>query len=479
MQNYEMVIGLEAHVQLLTQSKVFCGCSTKFGLAPNSSTCAVCLGLPGALPVLNEKAFLYAIKTALALNCRIQDIIKFDRKNYYYPDLPKNFQISQYDKPLAYNGYLEIEHNNVKKKIRITRVHLEEDAGKLMHDPGKGLSYIDFNRTGIPLLEIVSEPDMRSPDEGSAYLQDLKSILQYLKVSDCNMEEGSLRCDANISVRLRGEGSLGVKAELKNMNSFKAVRDALSYEAKRQGELLRKGESVVQETRLWNERKGITELMRTKEETHDYRYFPEPDLVPFTVDKKEIEKIKRSLPELPQAKKKRFIALYGLGKYDAGVLTRDMEISNFFEETIKLLNSPKKIANWLSGDIASILNERKTTIGETQFKPAHLAELLELIHAEEISGKIAKEILPEIFRLGIFPKEIVRSKGLKQIKDAGELTSVIDNVLRENKKSIDDYRKGKVNALMFLVGQVMRKTKGQANPKIVNEILKKRLDDGG
>ena len=473
---YEVVIGLEAHVQLFTESKAFCGCSTKFGLAPNSSTCPVCLGLPGVLPVLNKKAFLYAIKTALALNCRIQDIIKFDRKNYYYPDLPKNFQISQYDKPLAYSGYIEIEHNNAKKKIRITRVHLEEDAGKLMHDAGKGLSYVDFNRAGMPLLEIVSEPDMRSPEESYVYLQDLKAILQYLKVSDCNMEEGSLRCDANISVRLKNETALGVKAELKNMNSFKAVRDALSYEANRQVELLQKGEKIAQDTRLWNERKGITEVMRIKEEAHDYRYFPEPDLVPFTVDKKEVDKLKESLPELPQAKKKRFITLYGLSKYDAGVLTRDVEISDFFEEVVRIFNEPKEIANWLSGNIASILNEKKTTIGETRFKPAYLAELLELIRAEDITGKMAKEILPEIFKLGKSPKEIVRSKGLRQIKDTGELAGVVEAVLKENKKSVDDYKKGKVNALTFLVGQVMRKTKGQANPKKANEILRKKLE---
>jgi aspartyl-tRNA(Asn)/glutamyl-tRNA(Gln) amidotransferase subunit B len=479
MKNYEIVIGLEAHVHLLTDSKAFCGCSTKFGLAPNSSTCPVCLGLPGALPVLNEKAFLYAVKTALALNCRIQNIIKFDRKNYYYPDLPKNFQISQYDKPLAYNGCLEIKTNGIKKKIRINRVHLEEDAGKLIHDAREGVSYVDLNRAGIPLLEIVSEPDITTPEEGSIYLQELKAILKYLKVSNCNMEEGSLRCDANISVRPKGESALGVKAELKNMNSFKAVRDALSYEAKRQVELMQKGGKVVQETRLWNERKSVTEVMRTKEASHDYRYFPEPDLVPFTVYKNQIDSIKENLPELPQAKRKRFVTDYGLSKYDAGVLTRDGEISDFFEEVIKLLNEPKEIANWLTGDVASILNEKKTTIGESRFKPMYLAELLELIHAEDITGKIAKEILSEVFEKSISPKEIVRSKGIRQIKDSGELVSVIDEALKENKKSVDDYKKGKHNALTFLVGQVMKKTKGRANPKLVNEIFKKKLDGGG
>ena len=476
MKNYEIVIGLEVHVQLATESKAFCSCSTKFGLPPNTSTCPVCLGLPGALPVLNEKAFLYAIKTALALNCKMQSIIKFDRKNYYYPDLPKNYQISQYDKPLAYDGALNIEYQGVKKKIRITRVHLEEDAGKLIHDAQKGLSYVDLNRTGVPLLEIVSEPDMRSVDEANAYLQNLKSILLYLEVSDCNMEEGSLRCDANISVRTRGTKALGVKIELKNMNSFKAIRDALSYEGKRQIELLQKGERMVQETRLWNDAKSITVPMRTKEETHDYRYFPEPDLVPFTVDKAEIEKMRKTLPELPQAKKKRFMDRYALGEYDASVLTRDKEISNFFEETAKLSDGPKEIANWLLGDVASILNEKKTTLKNTPFKPAHLAELLELVHSEDITGKMAKEILPEVFDTGSSPKEMVRTKGIRQIKDQRELGSIIENVLKENKKSVSDYKKGKTNAITFLVGQVMKATKGKANPKKVNEILKEKLE---
>jgi aspartyl-tRNA(Asn)/glutamyl-tRNA(Gln) amidotransferase subunit B len=474
--NYETVIGLEVHAQLLTESKAFCGCSTKFGLPPNSSTCPGCQGLPGALPVLNEKAFLYAIKTALALGCEIQSFIKFDRKNYYYPDLPKNFQISQYDKPLAYKGELEIEMSG-KKKIGITRVHLEEDAGKLMHDDAKGLSYLDLNRSGVALLEIVSEPDMRSPEEAGAYLQNLKSILQYLKVSDCNMEEGSLRCDANISVRAEGEKKLGVKTELKNMNSFKAVRDALAFEARRQRELIQKGEKIEQDTRLWNEQSRATVSMRTKEETHDYRYFPEPDLIPFTVDTEEIEKIKRSLPELPQAKKKRLISEYGLGGYEADVLTRDMEISNFFEEAVGLSKKPKEAANWLLGDIARILNEKKASIGKTAMKPAHLAGLIKLIHSGEITGKTAKDILADVFATGKPPEEIVKDKSLTQITDSGELISIIDEALKENKKSAEDYKKGKENAIMFLVGQVMKKSYGKANPQKVKEILKKRLDN--
>ncbi|NQU95428.1 MAG: Asp-tRNA(Asn)/Glu-tRNA(Gln) amidotransferase subunit GatB [Candidatus Omnitrophica bacterium] len=475
MKNYEVVIGLEAHVHLLTESKAFCGCSTKFGLEPNSSTCPVCLGLPGSLPVLNEKAFLYAIKTALALHCKIQNLIKFDRKNYYYPDLPKNYQISQYDMPLAYDGVIEIESQESKKKIRVKRVHLEEDAGKLMHEAEKGVSYVDFNRAGVALLEIVSEPDIHSPEDASAYLVNLKAILKYLKVSDCNMEEGSLRCDANISVRPEGAKALGVKAELKNMNSFKAVRDALSYEAKRQIDLLAAGEKIQQETRLWNEARGLTIAMRSKEDTQDYRYFPEPDLVPFTVDKNKIDQIMRSLPELPQAKKKRFISDYSVSEYDARVLTREADVSDFFEATIKTYNNPKEIANWLLGDIASLLNARKVSIAKTKLKPGHLAEMLEMIHSEEISGKIAKEVLPEVFENGLSPKEIVRQKGLKQIKDSGELTSIIELVIKENEKSTNDYKAGKKNALMFLVGQVMKKTKGKANPKILNNILKNML----
>ncbi|MBL7155541.1 MAG: Asp-tRNA(Asn)/Glu-tRNA(Gln) amidotransferase subunit GatB [Candidatus Omnitrophica bacterium] len=475
MKNFEVVIGLEVHVHLLTQSKAFCGCSTKFGLPPNSATCPVCLGLPGVLPVLNEKAFLYAVKTALALNCQIQDVIKFDRKNYYYPDLPKNFQISQYEMPLAHNGYVDIEHSGREKKIRINRVHLEEDAGKLMHDEKRGLSYLDLNRTGIPLLEIVSEPDLRSAEETSTYLQNIKSILLYLKVSDCNMEEGSLRCDANISVRPKGENALGVKAELKNMNSFKAVRDALSYEGRRQIDLRKKGEKIAQETRLWDEAKAMTAPMRTKEETHDYRYFPEPDLAPFTIERVEIEKIKSALPELPQVKKKRFISKYKVSEYDANALTRDRAVSDFFEETIRIVDKPKEIVNWLLGDVAAILNERKIPIEKAPFKPAHLASILRLIQSEEITGKIAKEVLQGVFDTGSQPEAIVDKKGLKQIKDAGELSGIIEGVLTENKKSVEDYKKGKKNAITFMVGQVMKKTKGKANPQKVNEILRKKL----
>ena len=476
MNNYETVIGLEVHVQLATESKAFCGCSVKFGQSPNSSTCPVCEGLPGSLPVLNEKAFYYGIKTALALKCKVQDYIKFDRKNYYYPDLPKNYQISQYDKPLAFDGFIEIELGKTRKKIGVTRVHLEEDAGKLMHLPERGVSYVDLNRAGTPLMEIVSEPDMRTAEEASAYLEDLKAILLYLRVSDCNMEEGSLRCDANISVRKKGVESLGVKAELKNMNSFKAVRDAISYESKRQIEAVTKGEKIIQETRLWNEEKGITLPMRSKEESHDYRYFPEPDLVPFTVGRDIIEKMRKELPELPKAKRERFISEYSLNSYDAEVITRDIETASFFEDTVKSTQKPKEAANWIIGDIAYLLNQKKTTLRESRFRAEHLIEIINLISGEEISGKIAKDILSEVFETGISPVKLVKEKGLKQIKDTGELETVVEAVLSENKKSVDDYKGGKANALMFLVGQIMKKTKGKASPRIVNEVLKKKLE---
>ncbi|MBN1353100.1 MAG: Asp-tRNA(Asn)/Glu-tRNA(Gln) amidotransferase subunit GatB [Candidatus Omnitrophica bacterium] len=476
MAEYETVIGLEVHVQLMTDSKVFCACSTKFGLQPNSSTCEVCLGMPGVLPVLNEKAFLFGLKVGLALNCEIQKEIKFDRKNYYYPDLPKNYQISQYDKPLAYNGYLEIEIDGGKKRIGITRVHLEEDAGKLIHDYKAGAGYVDLNRAGIPLLEIVSDPEMRSPEEADRYLQNLKTILQYLKVSDCNMEEGSLRCDANISVRAKGEKQLGVKTELKNMNSFKSVRDALSYEAKRQAGLLANGETPAQETRLWNEERGVTLSMRTKEESHDYRYFPEPDLVPFIVEAKTIAEIRNSLPELPAAKRERFVSSYSLSEYEAAILVRNAELAAFFEKTISIYKNPKTVANWLLGGVASILNEKKLLLENALFTPAHLAELLILIDSEEISGKMAKGILEEAFAKGVSPQKLVTDKGLKQIKDSGRLELVIDDVLKENPKSVEDFKKGKKNAKMFLVGQVMKKTSGKANPAAVDEILGKKLD---
>ncbi len=475
MTEYEVVIGLEVHVHLSTKSKAFCGCSTTFGQPPNSSTCPVCLGLPGALPVLNKEAFKSAIKVALALDCEIQEKVKFDRKNYYYPDLPKNYQISQYDMPLAFNGYLDISSGG-KKRINITRVHLEEDAGKLIHDPNKNLSYVDFNRTGIPLLEIVSEPDIRNSDEACEYLKNLKAILLYLGVSNCNMEEGSLRCDANISVRRIGEKKLGAKVELKNMNSFKAVGVALMYEHARQEGLLEKNLSITQETRLWDSDKLYTVTMRTKEETQDYRYFPEPDLVPFFIDTKEIEDIKNTLPELPKQRRGRFVNQYKLTKFEADVIIMDKGIADYFEETVKVLNSPKTISNWLTGDIMSELNLKNISIDKLGFTPKMLAELIGLINNATISGKMAKGLLRECIEKRLPPEEIVKQKGLKQISGETELDDIIRKVIEENSKSVNDYKKGKTNAVMFLVGQVMRHTKGKANPEVVNKLLKKKLN---
>jgi len=472
---YETVIGLEVHAQLATESKVFCGCSTKFAQAPNASTCPVCLGLPGALPVLNKKAFSLAVKTALALACKIETLIKFDRKNYYYPDLPKNYQISQYDRPLGRDGFSEVFIKGEKRRIGIKRVHLEEDAGKLVHSPGKDTSLVDFNRTGCPLLEIVSEPDMREPLEAYEYLVAIKAILRYLGVSDCNMEEGSLRCDANISVRQKGEKKLGVKAEVKNMNSFKAVKEALVYESKRHIEALENGDRVLQETRLWNADKGITISMRSKEEAEDYRYFPEPDLVPFTVEKEKIEEIKKCLPELPKAKKDRIARDYKLNEYDAGLLVREAEIADFFESASKSCGKPKQVANWLLGDISAFLNAAGMSIGKAALKPEHLADLVSLIESGRISGKIAKEILPNVIKKGISPSEIVKNENLSQIQDGKKLSAVIEKVIAENEKSVKDYKGGKEEAIRFLVGQAMKATGGKANPQKVNELLKEKL----
>ncbi len=465
--SYETVIGLEVHLQLATKTKAFCGCSTKFGQRPNSHTCPVCLGFPGSLPVLNEEAFSFAIRVALALNCKIQSLIKFDRKNYYYPDLPKNFQISQYDMPLSYDGFLG--------KIRIKRVHMEEDAGKLMHPEGENYSLVDYNRAGMPLLEIVTEPDIKSPQEAYDYLTKLKSILEYLRVSDCDMEKGSLRCDANISIRPQGEKKLGTKVELKNMNSFRGVRSALEYEEKRQASVLDYGGKLIQETRLWDASKNVSISMRTKEEAEDYRYFPEPDLVPFVVDKSRIEDIRNSLPELPDAREARFKKEFGLSDYDAGVLTSGVDIADYYEDCVKLYPNPKITANWIMGDIMAAVNAKNIKISDLRLAPAGLAELLKMIDSGAINGKMAKDILSEAIETGIGPQEIVTKKGLAQISDAGHIEEIAAAVLKRESKSVNDYRAGKKAALGFLVGQVMKETKGKANPAIVNEILKKIL----
>ena len=476
---YETVIGLEVHLQLATKTKIFCGCSTKFAQAPNSQACPVCLGLPGSLPVLNEEAFLDAVKVALALNCKINKTIKFDRKNYFYPDLPKNFQISQYDLPLSYDGFLDINTGKepVVKKIRIKRVHMEEDAGKLMHPENEDYSVVDYNRTGVPLLEIVTEPDISSPEEAYNYLTRLKAILEYLEVSDCDMEKGSLRCDANISLKKFVDTKLGTKVELKNMNSFKGVRLGLEYEEKRQASALSGGERILQETRLWDADKCVTNSMRLKEEAEDYRYFPEPDLVPFMVDETIVQKIKKSLPEMPEARAGRFQKEYGLSSYDADVLTSRKDIADYFEECCKFYKKAKTIANWLMGDIAAQLNSRNIGIKDLKVSPSDLASLLGMIDSGSLNAKMAKDVLIDAVETGSRPRDIVKAKGLSQVSDKSLIDNMVEAVLAKNKKSVDDYKGGKKVAFIFLVGQVMKESKGKASPLIVNELLKKKLGE--
>jgi len=476
MSHYLTTIGLEIHLQLSTKTKAFCGCKNSFGGKPNTSVCPVCLGLPGSLPVLNSQYLSYAIKVALALSSNISDRMKFDRKNYFYPDLPKNYQISQYDMPLSLGGYVDIVRDDKPKRIGITRVHMEEDAGKLIHSKSRPSSYVDFNRTGTPLLEIVSEPDMSSPEEAYQYLTAVKSILKYLDVSDCNMEEGSLRCDANISIRPKGQKELGTKVELKNMNSFKGVRDALIYEEKRQARALLAGESIIQQTRLWNEQKQVSESMRTKEAAHDYRYFPDPDLLLFTIDAALVDEIRLTLPEMPEKKKERFIKDCGLSGYDASVLVSDRSMSNFFESCMKLYPESKTIVNWLTGDILKHLNANNLEFSDAKLTPQHLVGMLKLIDNNIISGKIAKEVLSDMLLTGNSADDIIQDKGLIQISDEGAIEKLACDVVNENPKVADDYFSGKTNALGFLVGQLMKKSKGKANPQLANLAIKKRLD---
>ncbi len=476
--NYEAVIGLEVHLHLNTKTKAFCGCSTEFGKEPNSSVCPVCLGFPGSLPVLNKLALDYAIKVALALNCKVQEYTKFDRKNYFYPDLPKNYQISQYDLPLSRDGFLDIYLEGTTKRIVIRRVHMEEDAGKLIHKDE--VSLVDFNRTGIPLLEIVSEPHINSAEEAYEYLTTLKSIIQYLDVSDCDMEKGSLRCDANISLRKKGASELGTKTELKNMNSFKAIKDALAFEIGRQSELLNAGESIVQETRLWDARELETVPMRTKEEAKDYRYFPEPDLPPFIIKADKIEEIRKTIPELPRQKTLRFIKDYGLSEYDAKILVSSKKDADFAEECMKKFTDTNKkpVANWLIGPLAAAASSNACAISELRISPGNLIELIDLAEKKQIiSNLTGKSVLEYMINTGKSAQKIIAEKNLAQISDSGSLNLIVEETIKENPKSVNDYRLGKENALMFLVGQAMKKSKGKANPKTVQEILKRRLAD--
>src|SRR3989338_7228077 len=475
-QKYETVIGLEVHLQLKTETKIFCGCANVFGQEPNAQVCPVCLGLPGTLPVLNKKALAYAMKAALALNCQINSFIKFDRKNYYYPDLPKGYQISQYDNPIASHGYLEIPAEDGRvKRITIKRAHLEEDAGKLIHDEGTNSSLVDYNRTGTPLMEIVTEPDLRSSQEAYDYLQNLKLTLQYLNVSDCDMEKGSLRCDANISIRETGDPCLGTKTELKNMNSFKAVKAALEFEERRQQKALESGERIVQETRLWDEGRGATVSMRSKEEAHDYRYFPEPDLVPFVVDEGVIDTIRRSIPELPQQKYKLFRSEYKLSDYDANIMVQDADVANFFEACARLYPQPKKICNWIQGPLLQELNARKAHVRDLRMTPEYLTTIIRKTDENVLGSLAAKEAFQHVMETGKSADEVIEQKGLAQVSDSGILESVVEEVIRDNEKVAGQIREGKESAVGFLVGQAMRKTQGKANPKILGELIRRRL----
>jgi aspartyl-tRNA(Asn)/glutamyl-tRNA(Gln) amidotransferase subunit B len=472
---FEPVIGLEVHAQLKTKTKIFCSCSTSFGAPPNTHTCPVCLGMPGVLPVLNKKVVEFTLRMAIAINCQIGRESRFARKNYFYPDLPKGYQISQYELPIGENGYIEIESNHDKKRIGITRIHMEEDAGKLGHDPDRPLSMVDFNRTGVPLIEIVSDPDIRSPEEAGAYLRKLRSIVRYIGICDGNMEEGSFRCDANISIRPKGSDTLGTRAELKNLNSFKHVEKALHFEIDRQKEILEDGGHVVQETRLWDPDKNRSTSMRSKEEAHDYRYFPDPDLLPLVIDEDWIDAVKKTLPELPDEKKKRFTIEYSLPSYDATFLTSSRELADYFEACVDKFPNPKQVSNWVMGSLLGLLNVEGKSINESPISPQNLASLLKLIDDGVISGKIAKTVFDEMAQTGKPPKEIVEEKGLVQVTDVSAIDEVVSAVISRCPKEVEEYKNGKTKLLGFFVGQVMKETKGKANPKIVNEILKDKL----
>ena len=473
---FEPVIGLEVHVQLNTRSKIFCGCPTAFKAEPNSQTCPICLGFPGTLPVLNEEVLRKAIMAGLALNATVSEYSKFDRKNYFYPDLPKAYQISQFDRPICSGGYIEVTTGAGTKRIGINRLHLEEDAGKSIHsdEPGNRLSYLDFNRSGMPLAEIVSEPDMRSAEEAYEYLQNLRTIMKYLDVSDCNMEEGSLRCDVNISLREKGASKLGEKVEVKNLNSFKAVKTAIEFEIRRQAGILEDGGSIVQETRLWDADRGMSFSMRSKEEAHDYRYFPDPDLPPIKPGAEYVTKIRESIPELPGPRRERFIAEYGLSAYDAGVLTSARPLADYFESVVKHGAAPKKASNWIQSELLARVDNPEN-VGSFTVKPEMLTALLALIDDDTISGKIAKTVFDEMVQTGADPSDIVREKGLVQLTDMGAIESIIDRVIAENPESVADYKSGKERALKFLMGQAMKESKGKANPRIVNDLLLKKL----
>ncbi|MBF0329709.1 MAG: Asp-tRNA(Asn)/Glu-tRNA(Gln) amidotransferase subunit GatB [Nitrospirae bacterium] len=472
---YEAVIGLEVHAQMATDTKIFCGCSTKFGSEPNSQTCPVCIGMPGVLPVLNKKAVECAIKTGLAVQSKISAYSRFARKNYFYPDLPKGYQVSQYELPICEGGHIEIVIDGEVKRIGLTRIHMEEDAGKNIHEGGGPYSFVDLNRTGVPLMEIVSEPDIRTPAEAAAYMKKLRAILRYLEVCDGNMEQGSLRCDANVSVRPIGQKELGVKVELKNINSFRYVEKALEYEIKRQINVIESGGKIVQETRLFDSSTGVTQSMRSKEEAHDYRYFPEPDLVPIVPSEAWIEKIRQALTELPDAKRERFVTKYSLPEYDAELLTTDKTVADWYETAVLAGGQPKAVSNWMMGELTKMLNDENKSIENCPIKPEHLAGMLKLIDNGTISGKIAKTVFEEMYKTGKNADAVVKEKGLVQISDEGAIEKAVDEVLSKSAQEIERFKAGDEKLMGFFVGQVMKATKGKANPQMLNELLRKKL----
>ena len=471
MKEYEVIIGLEVHAELSTNTKIYCNCSTSFGADPNTHCCPICTGMPGTLPVLNEKVVEYAVKAGLATNCEISRFSKQDRKNYFYPDLPKAYQISQYDLPLCIGGHIDINVNGNKKTIGITRIHIEEDAGKLIHDAYTGDTLVDMNRCAVPLIEIVSEPDIRNADEAVAYMQNLKSTLEYLEVCDCKMQEGSLRCDVNLSVRPVGQKEFGTRTETKNLNSFRAIHNLIEFETKRQIEVIENGGVIHQETIRWDDAKGIGYAMRSKEDAQDYRYFPEPDLAPIVLSDEYIDNIKNSLPEMPHIKKERYIEEFGLPEYDAEILTASKYTASFFEKTNSLCNNPKAVSNWIMGDFTRMLNEKEIEIYDSKITEENLATLISLIDKGTISSKIAKQIFEEMFETGENAKDIVEKKGLVQISDEGAIKQLVEKIVEANPQSVADYKAGKDRAIGFLVGQIMKETKGKANPQIVNKLL--------
>lgn len=475
MRDYEVVIGLEVHAQLKTKSKIFCSCSTRFGAGPNENTCPVCTGMPGMLPVLNARAVEYAVKMAMAVDCTVNRRSLFARKNYFYPDLPMGYQISQFELPVAEHGHIDIHTDKGVKRIGITRIHMENDAGKNIHSATDNASYVDLNRAGVPLIEIVSEPDMRSAEEAVAYLKSLRAILVYLGICDGNLEEGSFRCDANVSIRPWGQEAFGTRAELKNMNSFRNIQRAIEYEVERQIDLVEDGEQVVQETRLFDAAKGVTRSMRGKEEAHDYRYFPDPDLLPLVIEEEWLEKWRAELPELPVARCRRFQEELGLPEYDALVLTAEKEVADYFEAALSVYAEPKKISNWVMGEVMRELNDRCVTLGDCKLGSEDLARLVKLVDDGVISGSIAKNVFKELFEAGGDPEAHVKAKGLVQISDTSAIEGLVDEVLAENPAEVERYKGGDKKLTGFFVGQVMKKSKGKANPGLVNQLLARKL----